>query len=129
MTVTHTDRWWKAPKNSVHDALKTDITTLQNKLQYRADQNLKYMQLYSNQNIQSLQGDGYDQPDPFDDDRLVLNVIQSVVNAVTAKISTNRPRCMPLTVEATGSFRNKRRIWENSSTDRSTTPRFTVIVG
>ena len=55
------------------------------------------MQLYSNQNIQSLQGDGYDQPDPFDDDRLVLNVVQSVINAVTAKISTNRPRCMPLT--------------------------------
>jgi hypothetical protein len=94
--ATTTERWWKV-KNKVHEALKGDCSSLLNKLQYRSDQNLKYLRLYSNQNIQSLQGDAYDQPDPYDSDRLVLNVIQSVINAVTAKISTNRPRCMPLT--------------------------------
>jgi len=97
--ATSTDRWWKVKKSEgkVHEALKGDCSSLLTKLQYRSDQNLKYLRLYSNANIQSLQGDGYDQPDPYNDDRLVLNVCQSVVNAVTAKISTNRPRCMPLT--------------------------------
>jgi hypothetical protein len=94
--ATTTERWWKV-KDKVYEALKGDCSSLLNKLQYRSDQNLDYLRLYSNQNVQSLHGDAYDQPDPYDSDRLVLNVIQSVINAVTAKISTNRPRCMPLT--------------------------------
>lgn len=95
-SVESTDRWWKY-KDRVHDALVGDIKSLQNKLSYRSDQNLKYLRLYSNNHIQSLQGGSYDEPDPYDPDRLVLNVVQSVVNAMTAKISTNRPRCLPLT--------------------------------
>ena len=94
--ITDTTRWWKY-KDGVHEAVCGDIRTLAEKLQYRSDQNLKFLRLYSNNHIQSLQGGSYDEPDPYNPDRLVLNVIQSVVNAVTAKISTNRPRCMPLT--------------------------------
>jgi hypothetical protein len=96
-SVQQTDRWWKANKLDIGKALVGDIKSLQEKLRYRSDRNLDNLRLYSNQNVQSLQGDGYDQSDPFDPDRLVLNICQSVVNAVTAKISTNRPRCMPLT--------------------------------
>lgn len=96
LKIESSERWWQA-KDNVHSALVGDVKALCNKLQYRSDQNLKFLRLYSNQFIQSLHGDAYDQPDPVDPDRLVLNIIQSVVNAVTAKISTNRPRCMPLT--------------------------------
>jgi len=94
--VTSTDRWWKV-KDKVHEALCGDIKTLQGKLTYRSNQNLDYLRLYSNMNVQSLHGDAYDQPDPYNADRLVLNIVQSIINAVTAKISTNRPRCMPMT--------------------------------
>lgn len=96
ITNNQTEKWWKV-KQGVHKALVDDITTLQNRLLYRSNQNLRHLQLYSNQNIQSMHGSAYDQPGYVGEDRLVLNVVQSVNNAVTAKISTNRPRCMPLT--------------------------------
>lgn len=94
--ITSTDRWWKAKQN-VHEALVGDVKVLKSKLQHRSDKNLESLRLYSNQYVQSLDGDAYDQVSPYDPDRLVINVIQTVINAMTAKISTNRPRAMPIT--------------------------------
>ena len=95
--ITSSDRWWSV-KGKPHEALCADIKMLDNKLLGRSEKNLRNLRLYSNSNIESMYGDSYEVSAYSGlGDRLVLNICQSVVNAITAKISSNRPRCMPLT--------------------------------
>jgi hypothetical protein len=91
------ERWWN--KSSVYSSIVGDVRSIMDSQKGRLDELLVYLQLYSNRQISGFRGAQYSRRDELtrQRDRLSLNVCRSVVNAVVAKISTNRTRPVFLT--------------------------------
>jgi hypothetical protein len=88
-------RWWK--KNKPHQQVAEDFKLLFRQQNQRHLENLTNLRLYGNRYVTGLTGDTYEQTDPLQHERLTLNVIQSVIDAATSKIATNKTRSQFLT--------------------------------
>ncbi len=100
------ERWWENTEDA-HHLVSGDIRTIMSNQKGRLDELLVYLQLYSNRKISGFRGAQYSRRDQIlrQGDKLSLNVCRSVVNAVTAKISTNRTR--PLFLTEGGNWRQQ----------------------
>ena len=88
-------RWWK--NKDSHQQIAEDMKLLFRQQNSRHIENLTNLRLYGNRFITGLTGDTYEQTDPLQHERLTLNVIQSVIDAATSKIATNKTRAQFLT--------------------------------
>lgn len=87
--------WWKedTPFQSIVSAIKW----LDSKQGKQYELNRRHLQLYGNRIITGLGSSDYIERYPMPVNRLTLNVIQSVIDAATSQISTNKPKIMNLT--------------------------------
>lgn len=95
MTMEARRKWWKNPEP--HKQIAEDLKLLFTQQNNRHLENLTNLRLYGNRFITGLTGDAYEQTDPLRSERLTLNVIQSVIDAATSKIATNKTRVQFLT--------------------------------
>jgi hypothetical protein len=99
--------WWQAPEKQAHEALHEYVKKLNNDQNYRATENLKHMRLYGNQEILGFALGQYSRTGPAVDNRVTLNVIQSMVDTVTSKTVKNEP--LPMFLTDGGNFKEQRR--------------------
>lgn len=87
--------WWREPKGKIHDMVFEVVKFIEDNQAYTSRNNLDYLRLYSNLDIIGLTSDIYTRVNRRD--RLTLNIIQSMIDTLGAKIGKNRPRPMFLT--------------------------------
>lgn len=87
-------QWWKAPKKDAHNIVFPYISRLDNNQGYRQQDNLRNMRLYGNQEFSGIQAFNYVKTEPTYNvqNRVTLNVVQSMVDTVVSKITKNKPR-------------------------------------
>lgn len=97
MTTPTNPFWWQAPEFKAHEELQTYVRKLNTDQGFRAAENLKHMRLYGNQEILGFALGQYSRTGPVVDNRVTLNVIQSMVDTVTSKTTKSEPLPMYLT--------------------------------
>jgi hypothetical protein len=98
-------QWWKKDEKSIPETLFGIVRFIQKNQNAQAADNLDFMRLYSNKDILGLNSDAYTRVTRKD--RLTLNLVQSVVDTLQAKIAKNRPRPMFLTDDGSWAERSK----------------------
>lgn len=88
------NKWWKAPKGKVHTIIFPYIKYIEQNQQYRQTANFKYMRLYGNFELAGLNQYNFT---PNQDilgvrNRVTFNIVQSMVDTVTSKITKNKPK-------------------------------------
>lgn len=101
--------WWKNNKGDIHKSIYEHVTFLEKEQSYRNDNNLKFLRLYGNAEIIGMGLTGYSRVEtPAGiQNRVTLNIIQSMCDTVTAKIAKNTPRPMFLTSGGDWSIQRK----------------------
>jgi hypothetical protein len=97
--VANQDPWWQIEDEEERtNALISSVRTVKNVDQWRQDRNVLNLRLYAGRQFNGIVPVGATMPYVrdnafygFDDDRIRLNVIQSVTDTLTAKIGKNRP--------------------------------------
>jgi hypothetical protein len=92
----HKEKWWER-KDAAYELIVGNVRQLFETQMYKTDRNLMHLRLYGNHYITGFSGTDFVRTDVYNEERLVLNVCASVVDAATAKISSNRPRPMYVT--------------------------------
>lgn len=94
MSQNYDSRWFKKPKSKVHESIFPYIQRLDSTQNYRQQENIRSMRLYGNAEYSGLSA--YSQPrgdtSLTTQNRVTLNVIQSMVDTVVSKITKNKPR-------------------------------------
>jgi len=91
--------WWLEEENSVHNSLFPYVEMLRKKQSKRIAENLSFLRLYGNRNY-SISDRGIEVTDNLysrKGERSKINIVQSVCDTITSKISKNKPRPMFLT--------------------------------
>jgi hypothetical protein len=101
--------WWKKPDKKIHKSVFPYIADLRKRQSYIHTNNRKYLRLYSNFDVLDLQGYSYlnDTPTTSTQNRVTLNVVQSMVDTVVSKIGKNRPKPSFLTEAGDFSLQQK----------------------
>jgi len=86
--------WYKDPSEEVHNDVFSYVNYLDNKQAYRSTDNLRFARLYSNYEIMGIDPYNYFRLETAaqTNHRVTLNVIQSMVDTVVAKIAKNKPK-------------------------------------
>ena len=87
-------RWWLKEKSQIHEAVVPYIKRLAQQQNYREEDNKRNMRLYGNSQYMGMSVGG---PSSHDNvlstqHRVTLNVVQSMIDTVTSKITKNKPR-------------------------------------
>lgn len=95
-------QWWTAEKGSdeVHTGSTGAFKYLDREQDYHRQRDLHHLRLYSNRLAAAMSGRAFAEFYPWDESGLRYNVVQAIVDAACAQISTNRPRAMPTTTDA-----------------------------
>ena len=88
--------WWRVPKHELYERVFGIVEYLCKRQRTHYDRNLRHLRLYSNRLASSLTNHSYSIMDSGD--RLRLNVIAMVIDAVKAQIGSNRPRPQYMTI-------------------------------
>lgn len=101
--------WYKATKGNVHDELFPYLAKLENRQSYRQTENVKFMRMYGNMEFQGASAHNFIKPESGTSvqNRVTLNVVQSMIDTVTAKITKNKPR--PQFLTDGGNFQQQRK--------------------
>jgi hypothetical protein len=103
-------RWWEEPKETLHEAVATVITALQEAQIGIVGQRVISNRLYGNSPLYGSHGVSYSKlpsSTPTIKDRITYNLCQSVVDTKMAKITKNRPK--PLFITERGNYKLKRK--------------------
>lgn len=103
-------QWWTLKGDEVADSVSAVLTRMRDNQTLRHTQWVISARLYGNLAPTSLAGVSFSKlaaTQPALRDRVSYNVIQSVVDAITAKIAKNKPR--PLFLTNGGNYRQQRR--------------------
>ena len=86
--------WWKKSKNAAHEAVFPYIRYLDNFQSYKQQDNLRNMRLYGNMEFSGMAAFNYMRTEPTYNvqNRVTLNVVQSMIDTVVSKITKNKPR-------------------------------------
>lgn len=107
----NTKYWWKEDENNMHNAIFTYVNTIENKQSYKESLNLRHLRLYGNS--ESLSNSGYryfrNEPSSALQHSVTLNIVQSMVDTVTSKITKNRPKLSFLTNGGDYTLQNRAR--------------------
>tara|TARA_R110000824_G_scaffold92591_2_gene224494 strand:- start:4136 stop:5977 length:1842 start_codon:yes stop_codon:yes gene_type:complete len=91
------DYWWKAGSSEMSERVFSIVEFLAKRQPGNYDRNLRHLRLYSNRVAQALSSRSYSVMDNRAD-KLKLNVIGMVIDAVSAQIGSNRPRPQYMTI-------------------------------
>jgi len=107
MSSNNSYYWWKA-ENPASDIFQY-LAVLGERQSYQHLANIKYMRLYGNYDYESMLPYTYNKATPSYSiqNRVTLNVIQSMVDTVVSKITTQKPR--PLFLTSGGDFSAQRK--------------------
>ena len=91
--------WWKAQDGDTHSYINEYVHKLVEDQSYRTNLNLQNFRMYNDEEVDSLSLGGYSSPPSGFDNRhkVTFNVIQSMVDAATSEITSNKPTCTFLT--------------------------------
>lgn len=86
--------WWKENSKELHKSVFQYIKFLDNNQSYRQSDNIRFMKLYGNYELLSLKAFSYQRNETSYNisNRVTLNIIQSMVDTVTSKITKNKPK-------------------------------------
>lgn len=109
MDANSTFYWWKEKKPKVYETVFQYLKHLGTEQSYRRNENFKNMRLYGNYDFYNLRTYQYFKAESSASiqNRITLNVIQSMIDTVVSKVTKNKPRPMFLTNG--GDFTQQRR--------------------
>lgn len=86
--------WWKGEEGTIHENVFAYVGHLDRDQSYKSSDNLRYMRLYGNYEMQGLDSYSYSRVETSNSvaHRVTLNVIQSIIDTVISKISKNKPK-------------------------------------
>lgn len=101
--------WWKEKKKDVHQSVFQYLQFLNQNQAYRQNANLRNMRLYGNFDLAGVQAYSYMRTETSYNaqNRVTLNVIQSMVDTVVSKMTKNKPKPTFLTDGGDFSAQNK----------------------
>lgn len=99
--------WFRAEKEAVHVDLFAAMDHLEKNQPSRDENLLKYIRLYGGADGGGITPGTYAKTVPLSKDRIRLNVIQSVTDAVTSRIAKNKP--LPMFLTNDGNFDQRTR--------------------
>ena len=107
-TTPYDSQWWR-DKHDLHARIFSYIKNLDQRQSYKQQDNLRNMRLYGNHEFAGINAYNYMRTEQSYNvqNRVTLNIVQSMVDTVTSKIGKNRPRPYFLTDD--GNFTLKRR--------------------
>lgn len=87
-------RWWKAPEDQLHNHVFPYIQGIQSNQSYKSSDNLRHARLYGNYEMVGLDSYSYSRVEQSynTSHRVTLNIIQSLIDTVVAKITKNKPK-------------------------------------
>lgn len=87
-------KWYIKDGKELCDSLYSYVKTLRTDQQYRQDQNYQNMRLYGNMEVFALKNYAYYRAEASSaiQNRVTLNIVQSMIDTVVSKISKNRPK-------------------------------------
>lgn len=105
----NTGQWWTVPDESVANTVFEYLSLLDNNQGYRQEENYKFLRMYGSQNLDYLRGFSPARANDYTSvqNRVTLNVVQSMVDTVVSKIGKNKPR--PQVLTEGGDFSQQRR--------------------
>jgi hypothetical protein len=91
---TYAYYWYKKNKNQVHEAVFPYLKHLDNSQSYKQSDNLRNMRLYGNMEFTGSQGFNYARTETSNSmqHRVTMNVVQSMIDTITSKITKNKPK-------------------------------------
>lgn len=113
--------WWKEESKSIHTAIHNYIKFLDKNQPYVLEDDKRHLKLYGNSDIFALRPRAYSHTRM---DRLKLNVIKSVCDTATSKITKNKIKPTFLTEGGDWSFQQKAKKLEKFSMGQLYTSRF-----
>ena len=86
--------WWKEKDDKVHESVFQFTKYIDSRQSYKSNENLKHMRLYGNYEVLGLQAYQYARTETSynTQNRLTLNVVQSMIDTVQSKITKARPK-------------------------------------
>jgi hypothetical protein len=96
---TNMYEWWTLPERDMYTSVQALLKFIDTDQSYRQNENFKYMRLYGNYDLSNLRAYQYLQAEPSSSiqNRVTLNIIQSMCDTVVSKITKNKPKCTFLT--------------------------------
>jgi hypothetical protein len=100
--------WWKDDEKEVHQSVFSYLKYLDQDQAYRQNDNFKHMKLYGNYDLANLRSYQYQRSEPLNSiqNRVTMNIIQSMVDTAVSKIGKNRPK--PTFLTEGGNFMQQR---------------------
>lgn len=94
MTEVQNLDWWNEDKDNLHKAILGHVRYLITNQTYRNLDNIRNMRLYNNFDVISLSGYNHSRVDTMNNTthRVTFNIIQSMVDTVSSKITKNKPK-------------------------------------
>lgn len=91
--------WWNQKDHQVHQSVFSFIKYVDQDQSYKQNQNFKWMRLYGNYDLLNLRGYNYVRTEPSTSiqNRVTMNIVQSMIDTVVSKITKNKPKPMFLT--------------------------------
>jgi len=86
--------WWKEDKDKIHESVFQYTQFLDQRQSYKSLNNLKNMRLYGNYEVIGLQSYQYAKTETSSatQNRLTLNIVQSMIDTVVSKITKAKPK-------------------------------------
>lgn len=87
-------KWWRQPDSKVAESVFAYVKHLDNEQGYRRAENFKFMKMYGNFDLFNLRSYQYLKAENAvsTQNRVTLNIVQSMIDTVVSKISKNRPK-------------------------------------
>lgn len=106
---TENYHWWKLPEDDVNESVSSYLAFIDQDQSYKQNENFKNMRLYGNYDLLNLRAYNYVRAEPSTSiqNRVTLNVVQSMIDTVVSKITKNKPK--PLFLTDGGDFTKGRR--------------------
>lgn len=91
--------WWEAKKGKSFEEVFAYLKKLDQDQQFRSADNYKHMRLYGNFDLYNLKNYQYfkSEPSASIQNRVTMNIVQSMIDTVVSKVTKNRPKPMFLT--------------------------------
>lgn len=101
--------WWKEKEDKVYEAVFSKVHYLEENQSFRSADNLRFMRLYGNFELMGLKAYQYARVETSasTQNRVTLNVIQSMIDTVSSKITKSTPKATFLTDGGDWSLQSK----------------------
>lgn len=97
--LPNTYSWWETDKKELHKEVFQFVRQLDRQQEYRSADNVKYMRLYGNFDVLGLKSYNFlrSESSYAVQNRVTLNIVQSMTDTVVSKITKNKPKPMFIT--------------------------------